>query len=180
MDETTRKKLDEQDWGVIIKRLTLHAHFRLKFWNLLTDKGIKGYSAEDIALEAISIVYSGEWSWDATKSDLLTYLKFHVVNGLVSNLARNKEVLSGSNKEEFDAEDDFSIEEDLNAKIISDLIKKSLKNDEDLLRIFEGLNSGMKRKDICESLSLSKKDYDNDIRRLKSRLLKFKKMAVLK
>src|SRR5690349_19272965 len=107
MEDSIRKELDKQDWGQIIKRLTLHAHFRLKFWNLLSEKGIKGYSSEDIALEAISLVYSGEWHWDPKKSDLLPYLKFHVVNGLVANLARNKEVTSAVNSEDIDVEFDY-------------------------------------------------------------------------
>lgn len=180
MNDSLRQELDRQDWGVIMKHLTLHAHLRLKFWNLVKDKGIKGYSAEDIALEAISLVYSGEWKWDSAKSDILSYLKFHVVNGLVSNLARNKEVLSASNSQNIDIEDSYSVEEDLNAQLITSLIRDSLREDELLLKLFDGLFSGMKRKELCESLQITTKQFDNDIRRLKSRMLKFEKLSIQK
>jgi hypothetical protein len=180
MTQKIRKALDDQDWVSIIKRLTIHSHFRLKFWNLLSEKGIKGYSAQDIALEAVSLVYTGEWNWDPDKSDLLTYLKFHVVNGLISNLARNKEVLSSDNRADFDLESDFSIEEDINAKMITSLIRESLKSDEPLLTLFDGLATGMKRKELCESLHLPSNEYDNIVRRLKSRILKFEKLVVTK
>jgi len=180
MDDQIRKHLDNQDWTVIIKRLTLHAHLRLRFWNLLTERGIKGFSAEDIALEAISAVYSGEWNWDPEKSDILTYLKFHVVNGLISNLARNKEVLTSNHNDDFDLESDFNAEENLSAKMLTELIRETLKEDELLLSVFDKLYSGMKRNEICELLQLTKPDYDNVARRLKSRLLKFKTLALLK
>lgn len=178
MDEELKAKLDDQNWGLIIKRLTLHAHLRLKFWKLVRDKGLKGYSAEDIALEAVSLAYSGEWKWDPKKSDLLTYLKFHVVNGLVSNLARNKEVLNSVNSDEFDSEDTFSVEDDLNASLITNLIRNSLKDDELLLKLYDGLFSGMKREELSKHLQITIREFDNSLRRLKSRMLKFKKLSL--
>lgn len=180
MDDAIRKELDQQDWNTIVKRLAIYAYSRLKFWNLVTEKGIKGYSAEDIALDAISAVYSGEWNWDPNKSDLLSYLKFHVVNGLVANLARSKEVLSQVNKEGIDVEYEFSIEDDINAKSVTELMRAQLKGDKQLLKLFELLYSGMKRKDICDETGMSNKEFDNDIRRLKSRLLQFKNLLIVK
>jgi len=180
MDNSIRNELDQQDWNVIIKRLTIYAYSRLKFWNLVTEKGIKGYSAEDIALDAITFVYSGEWNWNPKKSDLLTYLKFHVVNGLVANLARSKEVLSQVNKEGIDAEYEFNIEENINAKSVTELIRAHLKDDKRLLNLFDFLYAGMKRKDVCNETGMSSKEFDNDIRRLKSRILQFKNLVITK
>lgn len=180
MDEKVRKLLDEQDWDTIIKRLTLHAYSRFKFWNLLSERGLKGYSPQEVALEAISLVYSGEWKWDPAKSDLVTYLKFHVINGLVSNLARNKEVLNTVFAPHAEAHFEYSVEEDLNARMVVDSIKQSLKNDDLLVEIFDCLLSGMKRNDIIESLSLQHSDYDNAQKRLKARLYKFRKFTIVK
>jgi hypothetical protein len=178
MDEV-RRQLDVQDWDTIAKKLTLHAYSRFKFWNLLRRKALKGYSPEEIALEAIALVYSGDRKWDPLRSDLLTYLKFHVVNGLVANLARNKEILTTDVNEIVEAEYEFSIEEDLNARMIIDGIRESL-DDNFLKALFDSLLQGGKRSDIMKSLSLTPREYDNALKRLKARILKRKKMSVIK
>ncbi|MFN8334371.1 MAG: hypothetical protein U0U09_04535 [Cyclobacteriaceae bacterium] len=162
--------LDQQDWETIIKQLTIHAHFRLKFWKLLSNRVLKGYSAKDIALEAVVSVYSGEWKWDSEKSDLLTYMKFHVVNGLVANLARNKEVNSTlPASDEFDMPDSFSIEEKINADMVYNLMEKAIGDDAIAREVFTCLYSGMGRKDVCQHLTISLGDFDNAIRRLRTK-----------
>lgn len=179
MEEEVRKILDCQDWDTIIKKLTLHAYSRFKFWNLLKQKAIKGYSPEEVALEAISLVYMGEWNYDPSKSDLLTYLKFHVVNGLVANLARNKEVLTTDVNEKGEVEDGFSVEEDLNARMIVEAIRETL-DDNLLVMLFDKLLLGMKRADIIASTDLDAGDYDNALKRLKARIMKWKRMTINK
>jgi hypothetical protein len=179
MEKEIRKLLDVQDWDTIIKKLTLHSYSRFKFWKLLSQKAMKGYSPEEIALEAISVVYSGEWKWDPSKSDLLTYLKFHVVNGLIANLARNKEILSTDVRDKVEFETDFNIEEELNAQMVIDLIRESL-DDKILLGIFDYLLIGMKRDEIASKMNISLSDYDNALKRLKARVLKFKSMTITK
>jgi hypothetical protein len=179
MELETRKLLDNQDWDTLIKKLTLHAYSRFKFWNLLRQRVVKGYSPEEVALEAISLVYSGEWNWDPSKSDLLTYLKFHVVNGLVANLARSKEVLTTDSDDRIDSEFDFSIEEDLNARMITESIRETLSEDL-LVEIFDDLLQGMKRGDIIEAKGIPPDEYDNALKRLKARILKWNRMTIAK
>ena len=179
MDADVRKLLDTQDWDTIIKKLTLHAYSRFKFWNLLKRTALKGYSPEEVALEAISLVYSGEWIWNPSKSDLLNYLKFHVINGLVANLARNKEVRTTDLDDNADAKFDFDIEEDLNARMMAEAIRETLE-DELLVQIFDNLLLGLKRVDIIESMGLNPGDYDNALKRLKKRVLKWKRMTISK
>lgn len=174
MNGEKRKLLENQDWPYIIKDLTLYAVSRFRFWNLLTDKGVKGYSPEDIASKAIEMVLTEEWYWDPDKSDLLGYLKFHVVKGLMANLAKNKEVKKGINTElsEIQIKTNYSIDDNLNAKQVVKLIEVELKDEKILLNIFYKLMEGMKRAEICEFLKIELKDYNNLIRKLKNRLLK--------
>jgi len=174
MDRTLRNLLDSQQWGPIVKKLTLHAKSRLKFWGLLRDKGIKGKSPEDIAIDAICEVYEEIWNWDPKKSDILTYLKFHVVNGMVANLYKSKEVKKSSTTEDFDLENDFNIEDEINAEQIIKLMQVQLKDELSLLNIFNLLVKGLVRQQICEILEINEKTYNNSLRKLKTRLLKFK------
>lgn len=180
MEIQVRKLLDQQHWGTITKKLTLYAYSRFKFWNLLTEVGVMGYSPEEVALEAISLVYTGVWQWDPAKSDLLSYLKYHVVKGLVANLARSKEVRNTWDVVGAESENNFSIEEELNAKLITEGIRESLKPERILLNIFEHLLTGMKRSEIIELLNISESEYDNALRRLKARVMKFNKMVIAK
>src|SRR5688500_10802560 len=94
MSAGVHRELQQQDWPRVIKELAAYAHLRMKYWGLLKNKNLKGLEAKDIALKAIESVFNGEWHWDPNKADLVTYLKFHVVKGMVANLARSAEVIS--------------------------------------------------------------------------------------
>lgn len=179
-EDEFKRLLDSQDWKEIAKGLTLYAHSRLKFWGLLTERGIRGYSPKDIALEAISLVYAGDRKWNPDKSDLLSFLKFNVVNSLISNLARNKEVRSFVDNENADADSGFNTEDEVNAKIVVEEIRKMLSNDQMLLNIFDDLFSGLKRQGICEHLLIDPGDYDNAVRRLKTKMFRYRKLMLLK
>lgn len=179
MEAEVRQLLDKQDWDTVIKKLTLHAYSRFKFWNLLKQRAIKGYSPEEVALEAISLVYSGEWRWDPTKSELLTYLKFHVVNGIVANLARNKEVLTTDTGTDFEPSVDFNVEDDLNAQMVIAGIREVLK-EELLIKIYDKLLLGLRRAEIIDQIGIAPSDYDNGLKRLKAKILKWKQMTISK
>ncbi|WP_299533577.1 hypothetical protein [Ulvibacterium sp.] len=180
MDSETRKLFEKQDWEYIIKDLTYYAYSRFKFWNLLYEKGIKGYSPEEITYEAIEAVLSGKWKWNPKKADLLSYLKFHVVRGMVANLARNEEVKTSNPIDilEVNHDDDYSAEENFNANQILGIIKNELDKETVLYDLFILMNEGMKRKDICEELKISNREYNNLIRKLKSRLEKMDKKQI--
>lgn len=182
MDRKTRELFENQDWPYIIKSLTIYAYSRFSFWGLLHGKGVKGYSPEDIALEAIEMVLCGQWNWKPEESELLGYLKFHVVKGLVANLAKSNEVRKSDVKDiqELNLSTSFSIEENLNANQILAKIHKELQGQEPLFTIFQMLYQGLKRKDICDELEIQVKEYDNQVRRLKTRLTKMNKKELFK
>lgn len=168
------------DWPNLIKELTLYANARFKFWGLFTEKGINGYSPEEIAYEAIELVFTGVWKWNPSKSDLRNYLKYNVVKGLVANLANKKEVkMAVSDEIELLVVSDGSaIQDDLNIKQVTTFIKQDLGTDELLNQIFSSLMEGMKRAEICEELDLQVNTYNNAIRRLRSRLLRLDKKGL--
>jgi len=176
-----REILKKQDWSLIIKELTLYSYSRFKFWNLLYEKGIKGYSPEEIAMEAIELVCTGQRTWDPMKSNLISFLKFHVIKGLVANLARSKEVRESDTRDIHDIHiiENYSLEEDLHAKQTLDLIRQELGNDKLLIGILNGIYDGLKRKDICEMLDIEIRIYNNAIRRLRTKLLKLKQQLRL-
>ncbi|MDN5203938.1 hypothetical protein QQ008_21275 [Fulvivirgaceae bacterium BMA10] len=182
MNKKKREILEHQDWPRIIKELTLHAHSRFTFWNLLKQKGIKGFSPEEIAYQAIEMVLTGEWNWNPNKSELLPYLKFCVVNGLVANLAKNKEVkvANTADIQELNVGNSSNLENDLNAKQVLVFIRNELKDDKLLIEILNCLYDGLKRADIHEMLNIDLETYDNALRRLKFRLLKLKKAGLMK
>lgn len=122
----------------------------------------------------------GDWNWDQSRSDLLTYLKYHVVKGLVANLARNSEVINQVSSELVDEAEPFNQEDHLNSSMVMEQIFKAIEGDVTASQLVEGLSSGMKRSDICESYQVSTDSYDNALRRLRTKLLKLKERETLK
>ncbi|MDZ7648460.1 MAG: hypothetical protein U5K54_15430 [Cytophagales bacterium] len=102
-----------------------------------------------------------------------------MVNGLVANLAKNKEILTTEVDNGVEAENDYSIEDDLNARLTIEAIRETL-NDDQLLKIFDHLLIGMKRVEIIQKLHISTSAYDNALKRLKERILKWKTMTIAK
>jgi len=164
-------QLEKQDWPVVIKSATLHAIYQLKYYGLWNRRGIKGYSAEEIAMEAIEKVYMGEWKWNPEKSSLIDYLKFHVIRGLVSNLQKSSEFKSTDDKEsteiywvtEHNGDD---IIDSISRHQIIEFIRRDISADEEVCIVFEELLTGLKRGEICEKYIWEKKNYDNASRRL--------------
>jgi hypothetical protein len=177
------QELRNQDWPKIIRELISYAAMRMKVWGLLKGKALKGHEAKDIAFKAIQAVFDGEWQWDPQKGELLPYLKYHVVKGLVANLAKSHEVAhsvrpkDGENIPE--PLDDFNHEDELNASMVIDQIKDSIKNDQVALMLVDGLSNGLKRGEICESNNISLDEYDNALRRLRTKLVQLEKKKLL-
>ena len=174
--------LNDQDWPRIIKELTIYAYSRLRFWGIVKNKHVKGSTAKDVALNAIEAVLSGKWNWDPTKSDLLSYLKFHVVRGMIANLARDPEVKRTSDVElsEVDVESEFNQEDEYNSTLVMSAIFDVIKVEPLLPEITDLLSKGMKRKDVCKKLKIDLSTYDNAIKRLRTRILKLEKAGILK
>lgn len=165
------EELEKQDWPMVIKSATLHAVYQLKYYGLWNRRGIKGYSAEEIAMEAIEKVYMGEWKWDPKKSLLLDYLKYHVIRGLVSNLRKSSEFQSTDEKESSEIywiseQNGDDIIDSISRNQILDLLRQEISSDEQVCIVFEELMSGFKRSEICEKYNWEKKVYDNASRRL--------------
>ena len=162
--------------------MTIYAYSRLRFWGLVKNKRIKGNTAKDVAINAIEAVLSGKWNWDSNKSDLLSYLKFHVVRGMVANLARDPEVKRSSDVElsEVNIESEFSQEDEYNSTLVMSQIFDAVKDDQLLSEITDLLSQGMKRKDVCKELSIDLSTYDNALKRLRTRILKLEKAGILK
>ena len=179
-------ELNNQDWASIIKKLTIYAVYQFKFWGLVSDKGIKGYSPQEIVYEAIEKVYIGEWKWDPNKSELTQYLKYHVVRGLVANLARSEEVRK-SNSIELDSHKvinhysvDHSGSAEYNAQLIIEFIKRKIGDDKVVLLIFDGYCNGLKRKDICEiHEEITPNDFNNAYRRFQRIIKGLDKKSIL-
>ena len=174
--------LENQDWPRIIKELTLYAHSRLKFWGLVKNKRLKGYTAKDIALSAIEAVLSRKWHWDATKSDLNYYLKFHVVKGMVANLAKDLEIRTSSDGDltDLDKESEFNQEDEYNSTLVMSQVHSALKEESLLSEIADLLSQGLKRSDICKMLSIDKAKYDSALKRIRTRILRLEKIGIFK
>lgn len=164
--------LNEDDLPSIIKDLTAYAVSRFRFWKLLNESGVIGYSPEEIAIESINKVMLGEWNWNPEK-ELITYLKFEVIKGLVANLARKKEVqLSqdiGDAVHEY-SRDTYTVVEELNAKQVLETIQKHIAGDEHVENVFLGLYEGYKRRDTIEEFGMTPAEYDSANKRLKTKL----------
>lgn len=168
-------KLSNQNWEDIIIRLTDFASKQLKFWNLINEKKTKGLLAEDIAMDTIEKVIKGEWNWDPEKSDLLDYLKFHVVRGLVSNLAKSKKIKLNSN---FDITDlrgikdsVYTVESEINANEVLNHLQKIIKGNEIEEKILEGIINGLKKNEIINEYKMTKEDYNNGYKRVKRKVM---------
>mgnify|MGYP001476867341 CR=1 FL=1 len=185
LDKEIYDELNKQDWELIIKNLTVYAIYQFKFWGLVTEKGIKGYSPEEIVYEAIEKVYLGEWNWDPNKADVLTYLKYHVVRGLIANLANSEEVkrsdLTDLNNHTIESSffSNQSEASEYNAQIIIDFLKKKIGSDEDVQIIFRGYCDGLKRRDICEVYGMTHGDFNNAYRRFQRIIKELNKENVL-
>lgn len=171
LSDSMIEELENQDWPVIIKSATLHAVYQLKYYGLWNRRGLKGYSAQEIAMEAIEKIYLGEWQWDPEKSKLLDYLKFHVIRGLVSNLAKSSEFKStheidSSELHEVAQQESVGIIESMNQDQIIEILRQDISSDEQARIVFEELLIGLKRSEICEKYNWEKKVYDNASRRL--------------
>lgn len=175
--------LNNQNWEQIIKEATVHTIYQFKYRGILRETALKGYTPKEIVMQAIEKVYTGEWKWNPSKSNLITYLKYHVIKGLISNLIRSEEVKTGSQDEILEINMPLSNEDiidNLSAKQVIEYIVENLQGDEDAIIIFNGLCDGLKRGDICDVNSWKKGRFDNAMKRLKTQLKGMKLREIIK
>ncbi len=164
--------LATQPWEQIIKEVTVYAIFQFRYWGLVTKDRLKGYTPEEVVMEAIEKVYSGEWQWKPEKSALIPYLKYHVVKGLVANLARNKQVNLNASVDVDSlnvASEAASAAEEMNARQVLDYLKDKITDAESMI-VFDGLMEGVKRREICAEQGWEGNIYDNALKRLHNML----------
>lgn len=140
LNPSVRRHLDEANWSTLYPKSVRYTLYRVRerYWRRSDGENLaKGWSAEDITLQAIADVYDGTRTWDLNKQpDLLTFLKRSVIDSLVDGLARSHDnVLTARFPETMDA--DGVVEEPTNiatpeARHAADLVHH-MPNPEELL-----------------------------------------------
>ncbi|MCD4679179.1 MAG: hypothetical protein K8S00_02210 [Bacteroidales bacterium] len=178
------KLLRTQDWEKIILILIEYVETQLKLSQLLNEKKTRGIEAKDLVMEAIYKVISREWKWDPDKADLLTYLKFHVIRGLLSNLIHSKEFLSTSEYNIDSLQNIFFSEivtdSKLNLAEVVKLMRQTVEKDIVESSILDGIIIGLKKNEICAKYNISFQDYKNAYKRMKRKLLNADYINILK
>ena len=183
------KKLKESDWSDILPRLVLYAEFKVRrlYWrtkekNTLPD----GSTAEDLAQQAIELVFSGDRRWAPDKNpDILLYLK-GVVDSLVSHAVKSYEHRYRDQYDE-DSEhgvslDDLSDKEtvtpydELLEKDILKFLYDNSKDDNNLQLIILCLEEGIsKPKVIAETLKIPVSEVNNCKKKIRRLIDKYNK-----
>lgn len=177
--EQKAKLIDEvltpEDFPRHFKDLTLCAANWLSFWGLQKEKGIRGYSPQDIAMQAIEKVYHGELDWKPEKGNLIFFIKSHAIKGIVSNLAARSEVKTNNNEEVSNLHvlsGTVSVDQTLDVNMIYNYAKQKLKGDEKALQVLEGRFELYSRAEIIEVFDMTTKEYDNAVKRLATQMRK--------
>lgn len=86
------RRLREADWGIIGKKLLIHAHYRAAiYYSWRGDQTFElaaGHTIEDIIQEAILKACTGERKWNPEKGSLELWLKDQI-NSLMDHLAKS-------------------------------------------------------------------------------------------
>jgi hypothetical protein len=177
------------DWEDVLVRLEAFTRSLLKKQRWFRGGSIatflKGKEMKDYVYEAIGKYLRNPEKYDASKGDLVLYLEWNLIRGLVSNDATSEEnktsldVFAYDGQSE-DGEDSSyldrilpSIEpmfaDELDYTRIKEHIEKEIQGDKIVEEIFLGMYSfGMKRRHIIEEFDMSEPDYDNGNRRLQT------------
>jgi RNA polymerase sigma factor (sigma-70 family) len=175
LDPETRRKLDQADWQRIVLDLASYAVSLVALRQWKTGDGMlpKGHTPEDLAYEAIRLVFEGDRQWNPERDpDLLRYLK-SVVKSLVSHLVRSKDhrartstrteeqleaveqavaevpATSASPEQEF-----FGAADNARVAMLVDLVHGCANGDDELELIVLELSEGKKPREIADSLGM--------------------------
>jgi DNA-directed RNA polymerase specialized sigma24 family protein len=166
INDEIRKKLNEQDWGIIIPNLLIYTQYKLR------NKTVSGSdTADDFVQEAYMRVYQGERKWDPQKNpDLIEYLKHSVIDSLISASIKSKHnKLSEIDLERDDYTDNVNALDNIIASEIYDSIQEKIRYDEDLQLLFTCIvdYNIVKPKDIAKELGWEISEVNNAKKRLK-------------
>jgi hypothetical protein len=149
MDERTLQLLDEHDWTKTIFSLTAYVISLCRWKNIHLPRGTE---FDDIAMQSIEKVYTGERQWDPDKNpDLVNYLK-SVCRSLVSNelTASGAAVTPLEIESVEEPSADSGIEQELYYHQVNEEIALQIKDDYICSIIFKGFKDGMTLKEISE------------------------------
>jgi len=166
MNDETLDLLDRHDWSDSIIRLTAYvvSLCRLKRVSL-----IAGPEPEDLVMEAIEKVYSGERTWNhQAEPDLYRFL-LSVVKSILSNkltAAENKARDSISETEMDNIPADNNAEAELYARQLDAAISHAMRGDPELCLVYKALKDGCSPKEIAEEYAISIDTVRNAKKRL--------------
>ena len=186
VDRATLEKLSSQDWKALYPQLTHYALLLVKSlrWQTGSTDLPKGFQAQDLVNEAITLVFTGQRRWNPGKVPVLIYLK-GVIRSLASHLVESAEHKKRQDLTVVDEETETIKEveiSDTNAPSPEDLLLvneiaeyllKSAKGDENMQLVLLCLDDGMKRSEIVELTELPLKEVDNIMKRIRRALKKF-------
>ena len=173
--------IDEVGLEKLLMELSFSASFWARYYGFDPTKGIEGMSMMDIACQSLELVLTQRWSWDPERSNLKTYLKNNVIKGIFRNIkVKGRIELTSEDIDELNAlaPDEF-INESLDVDKIIGELESYFDGDELAFNILLGKIEGLKRRDIIKEFSMSDSEYDNAMKRYKTKISQFQNLESL-
>jgi hypothetical protein len=149
-----------QDHNRTLETWLASAHVQLDKYRLL-----QCLSAHDVVHALYVKLMEGERRWDKDKCPDFIQFFFKAIRSHVKNLAITQKVCV-----EIDDQSKITVWNDWNNPLhmeeFMELCKNKLKNDEQLLRIFNAFSDGLANKDVAKELSMNIRDVQNAKKRM--------------
>ena len=180
------------DWEAVYLQLYAYADALLKtkqwFRGEDTSSFLKGKQIHDYVSEAIEKFLTHSEKFDVTtKRSLVNYLKKHIIRTLVGNDAKSqenktsKDIFAIAEQKEEDDDDSGSyldsilpyaealFDQEVDYKEIIIAIEKEVSKDKIVEEVYLGIKCyGLKRERVIKEFEMTKDDFDNGMRRLKT------------
>lgn len=167
---------DNVDWQKVIKVLMAYAYVLIGDQNEKMNNS-RADLAYDFTMETITKYLQNKSKFKPSRNpDLVKYLKYNYLRQIISNSKktgnfRYENTNENNEEKSYLSEKTFLAEYNLDEKIDTDLIinniEKKLLLDKKLLQLFKcKYHYNQKRSEICDELNITKKEYDNRIKRL--------------
>jgi len=161
------------DWAKVIPILMAFA-VKLLSQQKLRNKDLV-QMASDFASEAITKYLEEKEKFDPTRNpDLILYLKYNLLQRIISNYSKSSDNKKISDKQLDDLSisskliEEIPIDETIDVKGIVEKIQKEIDPDPVMSIIFEArYEENMKRSEICEVFSIETASFDNAMKRLR-------------
>jgi len=150
MDQTKLALLDAHDWEPTITRLAAYVVMLCR----LHQYKLPGHTEpEDVVIEAIEKVYSGERNWHPEKDEDLGRYMASVVKSMMSNLMESKQ-LSTVEMNSVTIPVRESVQHQLEYEELNNRIVQSVRKDPELAIVFKALKDGFRPIEISREYSL--------------------------